>query len=67
MLEREKSFVCSTCDVCREPKNVEFMCTQMLNPTNPAEPEKVCWCVCQDCLPVIESVDQYYEECFGTK
>lgn len=50
MLEKERLLVHSACDVCGQLKDVEIMCTQILNQPNTREPEKTCWSICQECL-----------------
>lgn len=42
---------CSQCDVCGKQVEAEFMCTFVLNEDH--NKETACWCVCQDCKPVI--------------
>lgn len=62
MLSVEKSFVCSSCDICGKEKSADLMCTFIVSPQAPTEPEKVCWCVCSDCVPVLEHIDEFYRD-----
>lgn len=62
MLRKESSFVCSTCDICHSEKDASLMCTFIVVAADSNTIEEVCWCVCNDCLPMIENVSRYYED-----
>ena len=61
MLRKESSFVCSSCDICQSEKDASLMCTFIVEAVD-STVEEVCWCVCEDCLPMIENVSCYYED-----
>lgn len=62
MLREQSSFKCSSCDICQLEKDASLMCTLIVNEMNNNSFEEVCWCVCKDCLPLIKSVAEYYED-----
>lgn len=62
MLEPDHSIVCSACDICHQEKPAELMCTFVVEGEPAEKIEKTCWCVCEDCLPVLEKVNAYYED-----
>lgn len=61
MLRRESSFKCASCDICQLEKSASLMCTLIVKEMDSNTVEEVCWCVCQDCLPLIEDISGYYE------
>jgi len=62
MLRNQKAFVCSGCDICQQEKPANLMCTYILEGHDASTAEEACWCVCQDCLPIVEHVDNYFED-----
>lgn len=62
MLTPKKAISCSRCDICRKDKAATLMCTYLIDILKPSPPEEACWCVCDDCLHIVEAVDRYYED-----
>ncbi|KJR47828.1 hypothetical protein UF75_1783 [Desulfosporosinus sp. I2] len=62
MLRNDTSFVCSSCDICHLEKPASLMCTLIVKEVDLSSTEEVCWCVCKDCLPMIEKVSRFYED-----
>ncbi len=62
MLRKESLFVCSSCDICHSEKSATLMCTFVVVAGDSTKSEEVCWCVCEDCLPMIENVSCYYDD-----
>ena len=62
MLNADHDFVCSACDICKQEKPAQLMCTYVIDGVDSTSKELSCWCVCNDCLPVIANVHQYFED-----
>lgn len=62
MLENRNTIVCSACDICHHEKPADLMCTYVLEGDNITGADQTCWCVCEDCLPILEKVDSYYQD-----
>jgi len=52
---------CETCEVCGKTTDVFAFCSYA--PTEEGQPEKVCHCVCPDCVAILQDkVFDYYDE-----
>lgn len=52
---------CQTCDICAKETEVFAFCS--LAPTEEGLSEKVCYCVCPDCISTLQDkVFDYYDE-----
>lgn len=57
----EPNVPCETCEICGKETEVFAFCSYA--PTDEGTPEKVCYCVCPDCVEKLQDkVFDYYEE-----